>query len=208
MERERARRQFAFPRRLDMEGKQRPPAAIEDIERGARTRIDLEQERHVVAEEKVGGGKPLDRISAREFLDGRGHVSRERKREVCRTHRSAIAPRARGKGRSPLLAEAEHASLAAACDEERRHRAPRDLLLKIGIGFGPGMAARHDMAAAGAAAPLGEPSLGEPLSATRGRRALRRWMSDAEAVERREEIFRRFEARDRAGAGPKQRPAS
>ena len=202
MELERARRQFALPRRFDMEGKQRPLAAIEDVERGARTRIDLKQERHFAAEEKVGGGKPFNRISAREFLDGRGHVSRERKREVCRTHRSAIAPRARGKGRSPLLAEAEHASLAAACDEERRHRAPRDVLLKIVIGFGPGMAARHNMAAAGAAA-----LLGKPLCATRRRCALRRWMSDAEAIERREEV-RRLEARDRASAGPKQRPAS
>ena len=208
MELERARRQFAFPCRFDMEGEQRPPAAIEDIERGTRTRIDLKQERRFVAEEKVGGGKPFDRISAREFLDGRGHLSRERRREACRTRRSAIAPRARGKGRSPLLAEAEHAGLAAACDEQRRHRAPSDAFLKIGIGFGPGETARHDMAAAGAAALLHKPSLGEPPSATRRRVALRRRMRDAEAIERREESFRRFEARDGASAGSKQRPTS
>src|SRR5262245_43963952 len=186
-----------------MERKQGPPGTIEDIERRTRTRIDLEQERLFAVEEKVGGGKSLDRIDAREFFDRRRHLSRERRRKVCRAHRSAIAPRARGKGRSPLFAEAEHAGLGAIGDEQRRDGTPRGVFLKIGVRFRLADAARRDMTAAGAAA-----LLDKPPSAARRRLALRRRMGDAETVERREEIFRRFEASDGGGGGSKQGPAS
>ncbi len=76
---------------------------------------------------------------------------------VAGRHRAAIAPGARGPGRRPLLAEAEHAGAAAIGDEERRNGTSRDAFLIVEIGGVLREPARHDMAAAGAAALLGEP---------------------------------------------------
>ena len=195
-------RQLPLAHRLDVKAKKRRCAAVENVERGAGARVDLEQKSLSVPHHEIGGGEPLDLEGPGYPHDGGCHAPRTRGGKSGRTHRSAIAPQALRGRRRPLLAEAEHARAAAIADEQRRNGASLDALLIVGIGGGLHEPARDDVAAAGAAS-----LLGEPAGALGGTLACRQGMRNSKAVEFGEENLRRLEALHRGGVIAEQGPA-
>jgi hypothetical protein len=69
-------------------------AAIEQVERGAGARVDLEQKDILASHQKIGRGEPFDLEAWDEAHDGGGHPLRRRRRDIGRTHGAAIAARA------------------------------------------------------------------------------------------------------------------
>ena len=183
--------------RFQMQPHQGFGAAVENVERGAGTRIDLEQQRSSPSTRKSAEARPTIREGPGDRRDRRGHLPRHAWPERGGAHRAAITKRAARGRRRPLLAEAKHARAASIGEEQRRDRASSDALLVVDRARVALQPARRDMAAAGAALALGEPACALP-----GPFARRRGMGNAQAVELGEEALRRLEPRHSRGVLP------
>src|SRR6185437_3621025 len=85
-------RKFAVHERIKMELNQRRSAAVEDVDRGARARIDLEQEGVFAIHQKIGRAQALQLELSGEALHRGCHRTTERRGQRSRTHCAAIPP--------------------------------------------------------------------------------------------------------------------
>src|SRR5438093_435636 len=105
-----------------MQGEQRGVARLENVERGTRPWIDLEQPKSCVFDQEVDAVEPDQRRDRYETLDGVGQAGGEPRGNRGGSHGAAVAKRCTRRGARPLRAESEHDRRATIAEDERRDR--------------------------------------------------------------------------------------
>lgn len=185
-----------------MQPQQRRPPAVENIQRGSRPWIDLEQECLFARHQEIRRGDSLEGECPAHPLDRRCYLPRGRGGEGCGAHRAAIAPEISPGRCGPLFAESEHARVPAITGEQSRDRTSRDALLKVETGVALAQPAWRNMAAAGAT-----DLLDEPARVPSGPRGDGSRMRHAKPRKLGEEDLRRLDPGDGGGVIADDRPA-